>query len=173
VRAEWKVTSPPPPPAIDDFDGDQVFLRDGYTAVVDDVAKDLVAAELIQLGAEVQQIDWSAKPIRVQTSRDVYTADQVVCTLPLGVLQHPTPIQNSPSHSDLSLFCPALPADKHESIQSLGFGTLDKILLVYEKSWWTEEPYISIWKHALVDRPLDANGGEDGGFLEDGISSWE
>ena len=148
--------------AIDDFDGDQVFLQDGYTAVIDEVAKDLVAADLVRLNTEVLQIDWSAKPIRVKTNQGDFTADEVVCTLPLGVLQHHSSSQHS--ESGLSLFSPTLPAEKHESIDSLGFGTLDKIILVYEKPWWTEEPYISIWKDCIVDRPLEINPGKDGGL---------
>lgn len=150
--------------AIDDFDGDQVFLQDGYTAVIEEVAKDLVAADLIQLSAEVQQVDWSEKPIRVKTSQGTYTADEVVCTLPLGVLQHHTPAQYSDSTS--TLFQPVLPTDKSESIQRLGFGTLDKIMLVYDKPWWTEEPYTSIFKHAVVDRPLEMGTEEDVGLVE-------
>ncbi|KUI60834.1 Lysine-specific histone demethylase 1A [Cytospora mali] len=141
---------------IDDFEGDQVFLQDGYTAVVDEVARGLTDAGLIQLGTEVTQIDWSRNPVKVETSYGTtYTARQVVCTLPLGVLQHytqePAPV---PGTSAPALFQPPLPSDKQTAIQSLGFGTLDKIMLVYRTPWWTEQPYISILKKGLVRQPF-------------------
>ncbi|USW55528.1 Putative amine oxidase, FAD/NAD(P)-binding domain superfamily [Septoria linicola] len=151
--------------AIDDFDGDQVFLQDGYTAVIDEVAKDLVAANLIKTGEQIKHIDWSAKPIRVETIKGSFTADQVVCTLPLGVLQHDLKESASASHHS-PLFVPALPTDKNEAIRGLGFGTLDKIFLVYKELWWTAESWTSVWKHGLLDRPVDQDSRENGGLIE-------
>ncbi|KAH0544516.1 hypothetical protein FGG08_001415 [Glutinoglossum americanum] len=55
-------------------------------------------------------------------------ADAVVVTLPLGVLK-----EQSVS------FEPALPEWKTGPIERLGFGTLNKVVLVYEKSFWDEE----------------------------------
>ncbi|KAK4543221.1 hypothetical protein LTR36_005771 [Oleoguttula mirabilis] len=138
--------------AIEDFDGDQVFLRDGYTAVVDEVATDLIKAGIVELGEEVRRISWDAGPIAITASSGVYTADRVVCTLPLGVLQHHAGVDTSGSHP-AALFTPALPQKKAEAIASLGAGTLDKIFLVYSHAWWTEEPYLSIYKQGIVGRP--------------------
>ena len=73
---------------IDDFDGEQVFLRDGYVAVIDEVAKDLVKEGLVELGTEVEQIYRGGDAVEVKTSKGLFTAKRVVCTLPLGVLQH-------------------------------------------------------------------------------------
>lgn len=135
---------------LDDFEGDQVFLQDGYTAVVEEVARDVARAGLIRLGVEVRQVDWSKNPIRVETSDGPYTAREVVCTLPLGVLQHHT--QQVASTSAAHLFAPPLPRDKQTAIQKLGFGTLDKIFLVYDAPWWTKEPYAAIFKKGLVQQ---------------------
>ncbi|KAK4897194.1 hypothetical protein LTR27_005087 [Elasticomyces elasticus] len=137
--------------ALDDFDGDQVFLRDGYIAIVDEVAKDLMAAGLVHTSKEVKQIRWDASPIEVETTSGTYTAEQVVCSLPLGVLQH----HQIQSLAESSFFSPALPPEKRKAIESLGFGTLDKIFLVYSKPWWTEEPYISILKKGVADPSSD------------------
>lgn len=49
---------------------------------------------------------------------DVFDADYVVCTLPLGVLQN-----------DSTLFSPALPAWKLSAMHRLGFGLLNKVRL--------------------------------------------
>lgn len=138
---------------IDDFDGDQVFLQDGYTAVVDEVARDLVGAGVIQLGTTVRHINWDGEAVEIETSYGTrYTARQVVCTLPLGVLQHHSQEEDTASAGAPvpALFDPPLPPDKQEAIRSLGFGTLDKIMLVYDTPWWTEEPYISIFQKGLV-----------------------
>uniref|UniRef100_A0AAG5D024 Amine oxidase domain-containing protein n=1 Tax=Anopheles atroparvus TaxID=41427 RepID=A0AAG5D024_ANOAO len=53
----------------------------------------------------------------------VYEADHVICTLPLGVLKEQSE----------TLFAPALPQYKVESIDSLLFGTVDKIFLEYDR----------------------------------------
>ncbi|KAF2773224.1 amine oxidase [Teratosphaeria nubilosa] len=141
--------------ALDDFDGDQVFLQDGYLAVVNELAKELVEAELVRFKTDVKCIHWASKPIKVETNSGDYTADQVVCTLPLGVLKYPS----SP------LFEPPLPVERQEAIAALGYGTLDKIFLVYDRAWWAEEPYISIYRNGIVRQPFeaqeDALGGSD------------
>ncbi|KAH9817780.1 Lysine-specific histone demethylase 1A [Teratosphaeria destructans] len=139
--------------ALDDFDGDQVFLQDGYLAVVNELAKELVEAELVRFNTDVNRIHWASKPITVETSSGHYTADQVVCTLPLGVLKYPS----SP------VFEPSLPAEQQEAIASLGYGTLDKIFLVYDRAWWAEEPYISVYRNGIIRQPFKAQ--------EDALSS--
>lgn len=53
----------------------------------------------------------------------VYYADHVICTVPLGVLKE--------KHD--TLFNPKLPAYKIESIERLLFGTVDKIILEYDR----------------------------------------
>lgn len=146
--------------AIDDFEGDQVFLRDGYTAVVDEVARDLIEAGIIKFGDEVKQISWRQDPIAVTTSSGTYTAQRVVCSLPLGTLQHHAGIYTSGS-PPAPLFTPALPRERREAIKSLGFGTLDKIFLVYSHAWWTEEPYVSICKRGIVKRSDSADDGNE------------
>lgn len=131
---------------IDDFDGEQVFLQDGYAAVAEEVSKELVKADLIHHGVEVHQIDWMAKPIKITTRGDTYTANEVVCTIPLGVLKE---------RRD-TIFQPSLPSDYKTVINSLGFGTLDKIFMVYSHAWWAEEPYRSIIEKGISRSPVGA-----------------
>ena len=141
--------------AIDDFEGDQVFLQDGYTAVVDELAKNLVKEGVIELGVQVEQIDWDTDPITISTSAGKYSAGNVVCTLPLGVLKERQLQATSVAGIQRPLlFKPDLPEEKKEAISHLGFGTLDKIFLVFSHAWWTEEPYTSIFKDGIVQRPL-------------------
>ena len=147
--------------AIDDFDGDQVFLQDGYIAIVEEVARDLVDAEVVKLGVEVEQIVWDSDPITIKTSSGGYTAINVVCTLPLGILKERQGSLDSQPPQRLPLFQPSLPKQKNEAISSLSFGTLDKIFLVYSRPWWTEEPYLSIFKKGIVRRPVELDSEND------------
>ncbi|KAI0817703.1 Sec1-like protein [Xylaria sp. FL0064] len=55
----------------------------------------------------------------------VFEADYVVSTIPLGVLKHGN-----------VEFQPALPKAKSEAISRLGFGILNKIILVYDHAFW-------------------------------------
>ncbi|KAK3050625.1 hypothetical protein LTR09_008265 [Extremus antarcticus] len=136
--------------AIDDFDGDQVFVQDGYLAVLENLAKDILNSKLVKCEAEVVSIDWSRSPATVKvedgSTLETWTAKNVVCTLPLGVLKE----------RHMNIFQPPLPKDKRESIESLGFGTLDKIFMVYDSPWWAQEPYSSILRNGLVKKPIDS-----------------
>ena len=140
--------------AIEDFNGDQVFLQDGYIAVINEVAKELVDAGAIETEVEVEQINWDSDPIVLKTKEGIYEAKRVICTIPLGVLkERQKESSNNDKESRKPLFQPSLPSEKTQAISSLGFGTLDKIFLVYSHAWWTEEPYTSIWKDAVIRRP--------------------
>ncbi|KAI6794187.1 hypothetical protein KC361_g5743 [Hortaea werneckii] len=145
--------------AIDDFDGDQVFLQDGYLSLIDEVAKSLRGQDLIETGAEVKRIQWDRAPVVVETGESTFTADRVVCSLPLGVIQH-----DAQCHREAStppLFEPLLPQGKLDAIDSLGYGTLDKIFLVYDHAWWNEEPYLSRYQKGVVKRSTGERQDED------------
>ncbi|KAL5895933.1 hypothetical protein ACKVWM_001150 [Pyricularia oryzae] len=55
-------------------------------------------------------------------------ADYVVNTIPLGVLKH----------GDIT-FDPPLPSWKADAIERLGFGVLNKVVLVYDQPFWEED----------------------------------
>lgn len=58
-------------------------------------------------------------------------SDAIVCTVPLGVLKHGN-----------VKFDPPLPPWKVEAIDRLGFGILNKVVLVYEKIFWESDRHI-------------------------------
>lgn len=124
--------------AINDFDGDQVFLQDGYTPIVEELAKPLEDARMVQLETKVEKVDMdsSQAPVKVSTNRGEFLAGRVVVTIPLGVLKE----------CSSSLFAQLLPDRKQQAIKRLGFGTLDKTFLVYSQPWWNEEPYHSFFQ---------------------------
>lgn len=76
---------------------------------------------------------------------EILDADRVVLTTPLGVLK------------DKSItFDPVLPDWKLEPIQRLGFGTLNKVILVYEKPFWdVNQDMFGLLREAEVVNSLD------------------
>lgn len=84
----------------------------GMAQVVDKLAQGLN----VRLNAPVSLVEWSNKGCRVTAGGQALEADQVVITLPVGVLQ-----------KDLVKFQPALPAWKNKAIHSLQMGHLKKI----------------------------------------------
>ncbi|KAF2468199.1 lysine-specific histone demethylase 1 [Lindgomyces ingoldianus] len=66
------------------------------------------------------------KAVKVEcTNGEVFEADQIVITTPLGVLK-----------SGSIRFEPPLPEWKQGVIERMGFGLLNKVILVYEEAFW-------------------------------------
>lgn len=59
----------------------------------------------------------------------MYLADHLLCTVSLGVLKK----------FHLTLFEPCLPLPKINSIEGMGFGTVDKIFVEFTKTFWTDD----------------------------------
>lgn len=131
--------------AVDEFEGDHVFLQDGYVEIIDEIAKPLLEAGAIALETVVTRVDWTASPIIIETGRGIFTAREVMCTFPLGVLKDTCGKYDA-------MFKPDLPAEKQEAIQHLGFGTLDKVFAIYSRPWWNDEPYRSVIKNGLISQ---------------------
>ncbi|XP_072946802.1 peroxisomal N(1)-acetyl-spermine/spermidine oxidase-like [Epargyreus clarus] len=85
----------------------------------------------IKLNTEVTSISWPRDGTGdvVVTCRggEQYTAPNVIVTVSLGVLKE--------RHA--SLFSPPLPEDKIEAINTISMGLLDKIVLSFDKAWWS------------------------------------
>lgn len=107
------------------YDNPDLIVNEGYSALVDKVAAGLS----ILLKTPVQTIDTSGDGVKV-TAQDgrVFEADQVIVTLPLGVLK-----------AKQVQFVPALPPWKQEAIDKIGFASFNKIYLSYAKRFWPED----------------------------------
>ncbi|KAK4698128.1 hypothetical protein P7C71_g68, partial [Lecanoromycetidae sp. Uapishka_2] len=76
---------------------------------------------------------------------DSFEADHIVLTTPLGVLK-----DNAVS------FDPPLPPRKMDAIQNLGFGTLNKVILVYDKPFWkVDQDMFGLLREPEVKNSLD------------------
>ncbi|MDG4666310.1 FAD-dependent oxidoreductase [Mycobacterium sp. 236(2023)] len=107
-----------------EFGGGDLILPGGYKQLIDHLARDLT----MTLGAEVTRIAYDDSGVTVETAQEVFDADRVIVTVPLGVLK-----------ADTIVFDPPLPDDKRQAIQRLGFGLLDKVVLKFDEPFWTEQ----------------------------------
>lgn len=73
----------------------------------------------------------------------LFSADVVLCTLPLGVLK----LSAAPHSGQLNTvqFSPPLPDWKTSAIQRLGFGNLNKVVLCFERIFWN--PQANLFGH--------------------------
>ena len=92
-------------------------IMDGYGSIHDALSEALD----IRLNTVVESVDWSQTPVVVTTrSGETFSADHVLITLPLGVLQ-----------AGSVRFIPALPAEKQQAIDTLVMGPAHKLIYRY------------------------------------------
>ncbi len=103
------------------FAGQDALFAKGFHVITDYLAQGLS----IKLGQVVQTIHWQSQPLRVITQHGEFKADQVLVTLPLGVLQ-----------AKRVQFLPDLPSSKQTAIAKLGMGVLNKCYLRFNKVFW-------------------------------------
>ncbi|RTG85995.1 lysine-specific histone demethylase 1A [Schistosoma bovis] len=115
----------------------------------------------IELKSTVKRISYSNTGVQVDVLNSAfsqddlieYEADALICTLPLGILKeiiqqdnettmHQSQITTNESSNNcltklvVPRFEPRLPDWKISAIQRLGFGVLNKVVLIFEKSFW-------------------------------------
>lgn len=109
-----------------DYDGNHALLpQGGFGKIVQHLSSDVD----IQLNCPVNEIQWcfdgsSKAQVRCLNGR-TFKADYVLCTVSLGVLKQ-----------NLIQFSPELPKMKLEAISRLGFGVINKLILVFETAFW-------------------------------------
>ncbi len=80
----------------------------------------------MRLGWAAATIDRTGEQVVVSSADDAVTADAVIVTVPIGVLQ-----------AEVIDFQPPLPATHLAAIEALGMGLLDKVWLRWEEPWWS------------------------------------
>ncbi|KAJ0680320.1 putative spermine oxidase transcription regulator Homeodomain-LIKE family [Helianthus annuus] len=111
------------------FGGAHCMIKGGYSAVVDSL-KEGLHTHLNHMVTDVcyQQEDESQKKVKVFTKNGkVFTGDAVLITVPLGCLK-----------AETIKFSPSLPEWKNSSIERLGFGVLNKVVLEFSEVFWDE-----------------------------------
>jgi len=113
--------------------GGSVRVPLGFVGVLAPLLRELPDCSL-KYNKPVSTIKWGTVQQQVGGPRAVvvccdgeeYCADYVIITVSLGVLKN---------HAD-KLFCPTLPAEKVEAINSIGYGHVNKIFLDYTRPFW-------------------------------------
>ena len=107
--------------------GDDVMMPGGYHQLIEVLAKDLD----ITLGSLVYRIQYGGTGVELETSRGSFSANQVVVTIPLGVLK-----------SGAVDFSPELPVRKQQAFADLEMGVANKVVLLFEKRFWPDTHYL-------------------------------
>ncbi|MDE0834571.1 MAG: FAD-dependent oxidoreductase [Acidimicrobiales bacterium] len=102
------------------------------------IIEHLAAGLDIRLSHPVSEVVRTEGGVRVTTEETEFHAGAVVVTVPLGVLQAGT-----------IRFDPALPTVKATAIQTLGMGTMDKVVLHFEESFW--DPDVDLISYASAE----------------------
>lgn len=143
------------------FEGDHVMLRQGFSSVVQHMygnlkkRSDFDCKFCFPVGriAYAQKTSTSmaegagARAMQLIELSDTCTVtnkggdqkiecDFVVCCVPLGVLKQSL---SEPSNPGSIMFDPPLPFTKSDSIQSVGFGLLNKVYLQFSNAFWRDE----------------------------------
>ncbi len=106
------------------FDGGDRLFPDGYDQLVRAQGENLD----VRFGQIVTHITHDKKGVVVHTSGGEHTGQRVIVTLPLGVLKWGEVV-----------FSPALPADKLRAISKVGVGVLNKVVMVFPKTFWPRD----------------------------------
>ncbi|CAF3699632.1 unnamed protein product [Rotaria sp. Silwood1] len=107
-----------------------VFHDTGFHAVIDYIAKDFRDDD-IRFGQIVNNITYDQDSVEVQTTNGhIYRAQYVLLTVSLGVLK-----------GRQILFNPPLPQWKLNAIDRLGYGLMNKVILVWDTAWWNSANY--------------------------------
>jgi monoamine oxidase len=104
--------------------GDNCYIKETYQPIVESLA----AGCNIQLNQVVNEIHLLPNEIKIVTSHGDYHADQVIVTVPLGVLKN-----------NAIKFVPALPANKQEAINRIGMGLLNVSAIQFPTVFWPEQ----------------------------------
>jgi monoamine oxidase len=108
-----------------EFEGVDVLPSGGYQSIVQELARGLN----IERSVPVQEIRYNATTgVELETSNGLYMADQVICTVPLGVLKN-----------GCIEFCPPLSPPKQDAIQRLGWGRVNKVGLLFDDAFWPRD----------------------------------
>jgi monoamine oxidase len=127
----------------DSIDGDEVVFPDGY----DRLASHLAAGLNVRLTHVVERIDWSTGGATVTTDFGTVTADRIVVTVPVGVLQ-----------SDDFTIDPPLPQPVEGALSRLRMNAFEKIFLRFPTKFWDDDVYVirqqgpeGRWWHSWYD----------------------
>lgn len=116
---------------LEGSDKEQYRIEGGYGGLIRFLYTDcLKKGCTIELSKEATTVEWQKNKVQVHTKDgDVYKANKVIITVPLGVLQTPA------GSAGAIRFTPAID-DRLTLFQELGFGAAIKILMEFDEPFW-------------------------------------
>ena len=119
----------------EEFNGNDEIITNGYQTVIDYLTKTLE----IRYNYPVDSINYETNRVKVYSGTQFLESDYVIVTVPLGFLK-----------SNKISFLPKLSNLKLNSITNLGFGVVDKYLLIWKTPFWeTNLQYIGFTPEKL------------------------
>jgi polyamine oxidase len=104
-----------------------------YTSGADAMPELLAASLDVRLEHPVTEVRWESGRAVVIAAGQRFRADQIVVTVPLGVLK-----------AGAITFVPELPASHQGPIDRLGVGTLTKVILQFPRAFWPAERHFFV-----------------------------
>ena len=125
---------------------DNFHIKTGYDALPKHLANGLE----IQLNTAVTEIDWHSTSVHLSLQNGhTLTADQVIVTVPLSLLQ-----------ANIPHFEPPLPSHKQQAIRALAMGHVTKLVMWFTETVWpsfqflgTDGAVITWWPTGSLDQP--------------------
>ena len=103
------------------FDGDDVILKKGFDSLITALAEGVE----VHFQEIVERVEWTTQGVQVFTNQGSWSAERVICTLPLGVLQQ-----------GAVTFSPDLPKPLTQAWKTIKVGTINKVCLEFEEAFW-------------------------------------
>jgi monoamine oxidase len=110
----------------EEVDGDEVVFPRGYDQLATGLAQNID----VRLNHLVTGVTWSTEGVTVHSTQGDFTADQVIITVPVGVL-----------HSGEFRIEPPLPDLTNKALRSFRMNDFEKIILRYDTKFWDEDIY--------------------------------
>ncbi|WP_281640189.1 flavin monoamine oxidase family protein [Aurantimicrobium minutum] len=110
----------------EEVDGDEVVFPKGYDVLAHGLAADID----VRLNHTVTRVTWSGEGVTVHSNQGDFSADQVIITVPIGVL-----------NSDDFRIEPPLPAEVHHAVNSFRMNDFEKVILRYDTRFWDKDIY--------------------------------
>lgn len=153
------------------FEGNHWMFVHGFSTIVEAMKGDLE----ILLNTAVKKVTvekncckiLTYQPDQANSTYTEITADAVLCTLPLGLLKDSTiasaryaadgPAMDQPRTNQKGyqpvIFSPPLPKWKTQSIEKLGCGNLNKIVMYFDKAFWDHSSHlVAVVNHKAISR---------------------
>ena len=111
----------------EEFDGAEAVMTDGYDRIARLVGDGLD----VRVNTPVTSIDSSGDSVLVTAGKRRFTADDVVVTVPLGVMK-----------TGAIEFVPPLPSRHLAAIDGIGFNAVNKFLFVWDEPFWDDVDFV-------------------------------